>query len=387
MTKDLCIPQEEFEQRWRTLQVKMDAADLDVVIAHGHEADPANVRYLSNYWPLFETGGVAMGRGGDPILLIGPESHTFAAGRSAIEDIMLILQYRESAEPEYPGADLDTFADVFGELADGSPDRIGIAGMSILPVTIYEAIQEAAGGAEIVRADDLLTDMRKIKSENELDLMREAFRISEIATQRVLREMEPGMTEQEVVGIAQAALYANGAEYEGHPTYVLSAEASTHAIGRPSPKKLQENEMIQLNIGALVGGYSSSVGRPVCFGQMPSEMRELAEAGLDAHHKTIELMQAGVTAKDVVLEFEAYVESLGYGENLLYGPCHAIGLMEVERPWMETSSEYELQENMTFQVDTFLYTDEYGLRWEDGVILQSDGVELMSDKFMEIIEL
>ena len=52
----------------------------------------------------------------------------------------------------------------------------------------------------------------------------------------------------------QAAMYANGAEYEGHPTYVLSGVHSTHAIGRPSAKPLQAGEMIQLNIGALVGG-------------------------------------------------------------------------------------------------------------------------------------
>jgi len=387
MRDQMMIPQEEFEQRWRILQAKMDHANIDVLIAHGHEADSANVRYLSNYWPLFETGGVAIGRSGDPILLIGPESHTFAKGRSTIDDIMLILEYRESAEPEYPGADLDTFNDVFGELAAGSPGRIGIAGMSILPVTIYEAIQDAAGGAEIVKADDLLTEMRMIKSENELQLLREAFRISEIATDEVLNNMETGMTEQEVVGIAQAALYANGAEYEGHPTYVLSGEASTHAIGRPSRKKLQSHEMIQLNIGALIGGYSSSVGRPVCFGSMPTVMRDLVEAGLEAHHKTMDLMQPGVPAKDVVLKFEEFVESMGYGDNLLYGPCHAIGMMEVERPWMESTSEYPLQENMTFQVDTFLYTDDFGLRWEDGVIVKSDGVEMMSDMRLEIIEL
>ncbi|HOM83951.1 MAG TPA: hypothetical protein PLZ94_19420, partial [Armatimonadota bacterium] len=70
MAKLKAIPQSEFEQRWRTLQEKMAAHDLDVVIAHGDEADPANVRYLSDYWPLFESGGVAIGRTGDPILLI-----------------------------------------------------------------------------------------------------------------------------------------------------------------------------------------------------------------------------------------------------------------------------------------------------------------------------
>lgn len=388
MTKVPAIPQSEFEQRWRLLQQKMAGLELDILITHGDEADPANVRYLSNYWPLFETGGVALGCTGEPILLIGPESLTFAQTRSAIPRIRQILQYRESAEPEYPGVTLDTFPEVFHELAPpGGVQRIGIAGLSVMPVTVYQAIQEAAGPAEVVRADDLLAEMRAIKSENEIALLKEAFRISEIATAEVLQRMKPGMTEQEVVGLAQAALYANGAEYEGHPTYVLSGRNSTHAIGRPSPKVLQPGEMIQLNIGALVGGYSSSVGRPVCFGKMPPEMRKLVEVGLEAHYKTMEFMKAGIPAKEVVLKFEDFIHAKGCEQYLLYGPCHAIGLMEVERPWMEASSEYLLEENMTFQVDTFLYTEDFGLRWEDGVRVTQTGVEMFSNRFLEVLEL
>ena len=382
------IPDSEFRQRWETLQGKMEEHDLDIVITHGHEADPANVRYLSDYWPLFETGGVAIGREGDPALLIGPESLTFAQGRSRIPTIMQLLEYRESAEPDYPGMELDSFADVFDAVGGGSVSRIGVAGMAILPVPIYQSIVDAAGGAEVVKADDLIVEMRQVKSENELACMREAFRISEIATEAVLNEIQAGMTEQQVVGIAQGAMYAEGAEYEGHPTYCLSGEASTHAIGRPSPKVLKEGEMIQLNVGALVSGYSSSVGRPVCIGSMPSDMRDLVEVGLEGHHKTMELMRAGVPAAEVVIKYEEFIEEKGYADYMLYGPCHAIGLMEVERPWMESSSQFDLLENMTFQVDTFLYREGlYGLRWEDGVIVTADGVEMMSDRFLEVIEL
>ncbi|MBI3911516.1 MAG: aminopeptidase P family protein [Armatimonadetes bacterium] len=388
MTKLQAIPKPEFEQRWRTLQQKMAEQDLDVLIAHGDEADPANVRYLSDYWPLFETGGVAIGRTGDPVLLIGPESLTFARTRSAIPAIRQILEYRESAEPAYPGMALSSLETVLGELAHKRPiRRIGIAGLSVMPVTVYQTIDRAKGQAELVRADDVLAEMRAIKSPHEIELMREAFRISEIATEEVLKQMKPGMTEQEGVGIAQAAMYANGAEYEGHPTYVLSGVHSTHAIGRPSPKPLERGELIQLNIGARVGGYSSSVGRPVCFGPMPRLMRELVQFGLDAHHKTMELMQAGAPARDVVLKFEEFVKANGYGDYLLYGPCHAIGLMEVERPWMESTSDYLLDENMTFQVDTFLYTDTFGLRWEDGVRVTRSGVEMLSQRRLEVLEL
>jgi Xaa-Pro aminopeptidase len=120
---------------------------------------------------------------------------------------------------------------------------------------------------------------------------------------------------------------------------------------------------------------------------MPTEMRRLVEAGLGAHHETTECMRAGVPAKEVVARFEAFVRSKGCAGNLLYGPCHGVGMIEVERPWMESSSEYSLQENMTFQVGTFLHTDSYGLRWEDGVRITADGVERLSGRRQEILEL
>jgi Xaa-Pro aminopeptidase len=62
-------------------------------------------------------------------------------------------------------------------------------------------------------------------------------------------------------------------------------------------------------------------------------------------------------------------------------------MMEVERPWMESTSEYLLQKNMTFQIDTFFYDKDFGLRWENGVIVKDGGVEMMSSKFMKYIEL
>jgi methionyl aminopeptidase len=182
-------------------------------------------------------------------------------------------------------------------------------------------------------------------------------------------------------------MYANGAEYEGHPTYVLSGRNTTHAIGRPSAKVLRAGELIQLDIGALVSGYSSSVGRPVCFGKMPPKMRELVEFGLEAHYFTASLMKAGAPAAAVVIKFEEFVKARGYGDYLLYGPCHAIGLMEVERPWMESSSKYDLAENMVFQVDTFLYTKAFGLRWENGARVTKTGLEWLSTKRNEVIEL
>jgi len=380
------IPDSEFAERVTKVQERVRAEGLDALLVHSHEADFANVRYLSNYWPIFETAGVLVPAQGEACLIIGPESLTFARDRSKIPMIRRILEYRESADPDYPGVKLDTFASIFAELGL-TPRRVGIAGMSLMPVTIYQALLRDVAGAEIVKADDILVDLRVIKSEAELNCLREAFRVSTVALEQVLAEIRPGLTEQQVVGIAQRAMYENGAEYEGHPTYVLSGVASTHAIGRPSRRVLQKGDYVQLNIGARVEGYSASVGVPLCLGRMTPQQRRLTEVGLEAHFKTMEWMKAGVPACEVVHKFEDFVKAQGCGENLLYGPCHGLGMMEVERPWMESSSTYLLQENMTFQVDTFLYAETFGLRWENGVRITETGVEVFSDKRFEVLEL
>ena len=382
------IPKEEFKQRHAVAQQKVRERGLDAMLVHSNEGDFANVRYLSEYWPLFESAGVLIQAEGDPILIIGPESETFARDHSAIPNIRKVLYYREAAEPDYPDIEIDTFEDIFKSANNGKGiKKLGIGGTTAMPVSVYLPVQAALPGAEIVKADDILYEMRMIKSPNEIALLKEAFRISEPAVDAVIQNIKPGMTELQVVGIIQEALYRNGAEYESLPQYVLSGVNSTHAIGRPSHRVIEKGDMVQLNIGARLGGYSPSIGLPICMGKMDPKMKDLTLFGLEAHLKTMEWMKAGIPAGEVAVKFFDFVKGRGYGDNLLYGPCHGLGLIEVERPWMETTSTYPLQENMTFQVDTFLYRPEYGLRWETGTRITKDGVEEFSNRFRNIVEI
>lgn len=380
------IPKSEFQERIQRVQQQLAARGLDALLTFGHEAEPQYVRYLSDYWPAFETASVLVPVEGDPTLIIGPESLTYARGRSKIERIRQMLEYRESSEPEYPGVPLDTFQSIFDEASGGKGIRtLGIAGYTVAVAPVYTALQQAMAGGQLVRADDILIEMRKLKSPNELALMRRAFRIAEQALEAVLQHIKPGMAETEVVGIAQEVIYRNGAEYEGHPMYVMSGPNTVFAIGRPSARRLGQGEVIQLDIGARLGGYASSVGRAICLGQMPAEVRGLLQMALDAENKTIELMHAGAHAGQIARQVQEFVSARGYGHALLYGPCHGIGLMECEHPWMETSSEYLLQENYTFQVDSFLHTEAFGCRFEDGVRVTREGVEQFSSYRRELI--
>ena len=123
------IPKQEYFERIAKFQANMKKAGLDACLVHGTESDFANVRYLSEYWPTFEQAGVFVPATGDAILLIGPESEKYARGRSVLDNVHLMLNYRESAEPDYPGIPLSTF-DVVAKQAMGKKKlkKLGLVG-------------------------------------------------------------------------------------------------------------------------------------------------------------------------------------------------------------------------------------------------------------------
>lgn len=382
------IPKQEFYDRISKFQVNIKSAGLDACLVHASESDMANVRYLSEYWPTFEAAAVFVPAEGEAVLLVGPESEIYAAHRSVFTNIERMLEYRESAEPECPGMSFKSYKDIVAKYTPkGTIKKLGIVGWSITPLPVYMSLKEQLPGIELVKADITLLPLRFIKSENELECLRKAYEISELAVDAIINEIAPGMTELQVIGIAQREIYKHGGEYEGHSLYCFCGASTNNAISRPTHNKIIRNEVIQLNIGARVSGYSSSVGLPISIGPLPEHKRKLIDFGLEAHFKTIEMMGAGKPAGAVVREYDAWVKSRGYEKYMLYGPCHAIGMMEVEQPWMESTSDFELQNNMTFQVDTFFYDHDFGLRWENGVVIKDKGVEKLSSRFMKVIEI
>lgn len=383
------LPDSEFRNRIRRIQEKLIENNYDAYLVHCNEADQANVRYLSDHWPIFETAGVIVPREGDPVLLIGPEAEPFAEDQSRVKKIRKMVEYRESAEPDYPDIPISSFKEMFDEISNGRGiKRLALGDYAILPMPVYSGVKEALGSqGEIIRAEWIISDMRMIKSELEIAMIKEAHRISELALEDVLNEMKPGMTEKQALGIVYGSLYRHGAEAEGFPNYVFGGRKTRNAIARATYDKIEKGRLIQLCIGARYGGYSSSVGRPVIFGKMPAEMKRHVQFGLDAHKKTYEWIMADVVAKDVAVKYREYFKQHGYGDYYLYGPCHGTGIIEVEKPWMETSSNYRLMENMTFMADTFFTCDDYGFRWEDGFRVTGDGCEPFSDAWSKIIEL
>lgn len=384
------ISHTEFNNRIAELQQRIKKEGLDAVLAYGNEAEPQYVRYLCNYWPSFETAGVLVPDEGKPLLLIGPESYTYAKDRSRIPDIRLLKAFRESSEPEYPGRKLDTFISVFDEAMGGRiPKRIGVAGYPLMTVGVYTDLVQSMKGCDIVKADYIINDMRMIKSENELNCMRKAAEITRLTFDYVIANIKPGMTESQVVGLALGKMHELGAERESYPMWVLTDKGSNQAISRARNKIIEKGHMTFIQIGARYEGYASSIGRAVVFGKATKEQANLIRAAYLGQNSVISALRHGVCAGEVANIYEETIKKAGYGDWLLYGPCHGNGLMEGEAPWIESGSEWMLHENMTFCVDIFLGSNknEIGLRVEDVVRVTRGEPELLTNYPQRIFEL
>lgn len=385
------IPDYEFKERIIKTQKLMEKSGYDLILCYGNEAEPQYVRYYSDYWPSFENAGVLIPVSGEPYLLIGPESYTYASDRSKISNIRLLKAFRESSEPEYPGKKLDTFESVFEEAGIKYINKIGVAGLPLMTIGVYEALTETVQkfGARIEKADSLIAKLRMIKTENELNCMRSAALITKQTFDYVLENVKVGMTECQVVGLALGKMHELGAERESYPLWVLTGEGSNQAISRPRHKKIEKGDLTFLQIGARVSGYASSIGRPVVFGKMTSEQRNLIDVAYQTQEFVLSKIKAGVTASEVAKAHEEFVKGKGYGDWLLYGPCHGNGQMEGEAPWIETTADFKLQENMTFCADIFLGSKEkkIGLRIEDVIRVTDNGVENLTNYPKEFWEL
>ena len=385
----ICIPDYEYKERIAKAAKMVQEKGLDVMVVSSTESDYANARYFSGFWPLFERAGVAIAANGDAALMVGPECIIFAQDVAKIDKIFCLREFRESADPSYPELSASTFRDVFKAIGvSGDKIKIGLGSYVECTLPIFEGLRESFPEAEIVKCNEIMVELRQIKSENELACIREGFRIVDLATDEVIRHLKPGVTELQMVGIAQRVIYEEGAEYEGLPMYVFSEKSTSHAISRSGYRTINKGDIVQLNLSAKVDGYSPAIGLPVVMGKLEGERRRVVEFCKTAHDWTVDKLKAGVLASDIAKEFyQMYVDN-GFKDNFVYGPCHGTGMIEVESPWMETISDYPLMENMTFQVDTFISGDGFGVRWEKGVAITKDGCESMTDYLKKgIIEL
>lgn len=383
------IPDADFRERARRLQVEMARANLDVLVTYSSESEPASSRYLADFWPFFDFAGIVVPREGPPALVTGgPESYEFAKQFSRIKDIHIHPLYVESSAPDWvPPVDYEDFTSILKAVCGALPRRVGVADWNIFPHPIFKDLQAAAGDAEVVPADDVLLNVKRIKSAYEIAAIRQAYWITEQAMIDALEGVAEGQAEWEIEARAHATMRRLGAEGTSYPIWVCSGPNTHQSLCRSTNRRIRRNELVQLTFGARHLGYCGNMCRPFAIGKVPARARELMSVALEGVYGAIRDICPGVPAKTVFQNYYDVLAKHGFEQFTLYGPAHGTGSSEVEGLWLGGGSDLIIQPGMQFNVDVWLSDGEYGMRYEDGLIVTEDGVEELSSYRREIIEL
>ncbi len=384
------IPDSDFEDRVRRLQLELARANLDVLVTYSSESEPASSRYLADFWPFFDFAGVIVPREGAPALVTGgPESYEFARQFSRIKNIHIHPLFVESSAPDWvPPVTYEDFASILKAVCGRLPVRIGVADWNIFPHPIFADLQRAAAGAEIVPADEVLLRAKCIKSPYEIAAIRQAYWITEQAMIDVLDSVAEGQAEWEIEARAHTTMRRLGAEGTSYPIWVCSGPNTHQSLCRSTNRRIRRNELVQLTFGARHMGYCGNMCRPFAIGKAPERARTLMSVALEGVHGALRDIRPGVPCQDrlpttTTTPWRRY----GFEQFTLYGPAHGTGSSEVEGLWLGAGSDLIIQPGMQFNIDVWLNDGEYGLRYEDGIVVTDDGIEELTSYRREIIEL
>ena len=374
------INKAEFEKRIDNIRSEMDRMDLSALIVYGDEYRKENLRYVSNFWPIFERGALFIGKQGKPILAGAPEGERYAKEMSPWKEYKNLKEFMCVTVPEeidYPFAEFASVEELVPEiLADGK--NLGVVGLDFMPEAFLTKLRQAAKTANIVPADDILIKLRLIKSPSEIQCLKKAGELACIGYQELMKEAMPGNTELYATGTAEGAARKAGAEAITF-TVFGSGKRSETIIGRPTEKIIEDGDMIMAAFAVQYEGYVSTVEFPFVAGTASAKQKELIRTLIDAANEGFKYLRDGIPAKNFVSSVRNLFRAREVERYDLYPPLHGCGLAEAESPYPDEKTDLILKKGMTVNTDVSLWGTPGGSnRLEEGFVITDKGFESLT---------
>ena len=268
-------------------------------------------------------------------------------------------------------------------------DKFGIkkVGFEDLNMTFnyYKKIEELFK-VELLALGSALSNQRLIKKDFEIENIKKATEISDIAFAETIKIVKAGMSEKDVAAHLEYIQRKLGAEDKSFNTIVASGYRSALPHGVASDKKIGNNELVTTDFGAYYNGYVSDVTRTFFVGdKIEDKQREIYNIVLEANLLAIKHVKAGMKGSELDKIARDYIAGKGYGDNFGHGLGHGIGLEIHEAPTVSPLGDIVLEENMLITIEPGIYIEGYGgVRIEDDVIVKKDGCVVLNKTSKEL---
>ncbi len=380
--KRLPFTLEEYQRRYDLVLDHMKQAKVDALLVRS----PENITYLTGY----ETPGyygyhcLIAARGEQPVL-VGRELEL-----TNVPEFSWLVRTAGVKDHQVPA-----------ETTNATLTKLGLARKKIgveksgwfFTVNEYEALQAGLPKATILDCSTVVEEARMIKSEPEVEMMREAVRIADKACMAGIRATKAGTTEDIIAGALHKVWCEQGAEYTGLPNFIVSGRrsAACHATWRG--RKLNKNDHCIFEIAASKNRYCGAVFRTATVGTVRPRMRRLFEATKEALEATIDTMKPGVPAEKADKAGRDVIKAHGFGKHHRHRLGYSIGV-NYPPDWGEgqiisirKGEKRELRENMTFHlVPGCLIAEDMGIVTSNSVRVTATGCEVLNTLPVKLYE-
>ncbi len=236
-----------------------------------------------------------------------------------------------------------------------------------------------------------IEQLRRIKSEAEIERMARSQQVNEEIFACVLQKIRPGMSERAAQGIILQEMAAR--ENVDAPSFTPIVAAGRNAWEihhQPDGTILQEGDMVIIDHGVMVGGYASDMTRTICLGKATERMKEIHSKVREAQLAAMAVITDGVKAVDADAAARGIIEAAGYGRGYTHGLGHGIGMEthDAGLRMMPTSGDLKLLAGMAITIEPGIYLEnEFGVRTEDVVVIRENGFQNLTCETHELIEL
>tara|TARA_A100001011_G_scaffold393542_1_gene483613 strand:- start:1265 stop:2434 length:1170 start_codon:yes stop_codon:yes gene_type:complete len=380
---------QEYRERLLKVQKTMQEKGLELLISH----DTNNINYLTGYdaWSFYYAQCVIIHINAEQPLCFIRQQDAGGAYITTYLNNENIIVYDEHYIHNWPKHPYDYLVNI---IKDKKWDRLSI-GLEMdahyFTAFCYEKIKKGLPNAKIQDSDRLVNWVRLIKSNNEINCMKSAAKISEVGMKTAYEVIEPGVRQCDAVGeIQKSLLYGTsefGGEYSSITTLLPSGKGTSASHLTASQNRFIEGEATIVELSGVYKRYHAPMARTILLGK-PDILK------IETMKKTIEALQAGIdatkpgnTVNDVAQAFWKVLDKYGIEKKSRTGYSIGIGYPP---DWGEhTINIYKgdmtlLRPNICFHMIAVMQFGDWGVEASEAIRVTEKGAELFCNLSKEL---
>ncbi|MBT3432301.1 MAG: aminopeptidase P family protein [Nitrospinaceae bacterium] len=371
----------DYESRVERLRKEMDKRDLDCMLVHLWP----NQYYVSGFYHHLPWYPLSLDSSTEspliifrdpaepPIFLCGFLVYNAILEGSWLEDVRAFDKESNLGAMEY-------LAEVLAEKKVAS-GNIGLED-EICTISTFRKLEKALPKARFHHASDVFNITRSIKEPEEVELIRKAVKIAESAMRVAMDMAKPGVPEMDVQREIEIEMRRQGAVREVETMCQSGIRTANYRAFAAEWKKIGENELVMVDLGAIYKGYSSDITRTWPVGEATDEQKKIASDLYKVHAMMMDFIKPGVIHRDVAQFAIDEMEAMGYGSNCHTFPhwrfsFHGLGLGPFHDPPDNHHPDTVLEAGMVVSIQPGARHEKYTIRFEDDILVTPDGAETL----------